>query len=120
MKLKGLPAGIELRRGRGKRHLFLDLENKPPGLKDFIAMVDQSRRLGKFVILDVNPQRRRIGVGTKWVRWFEEYAKQLGAIIIVGKVFPGSEGFWTKMGYELEQPKAVGHMLRMKRILSER
>ena len=120
IKSQSLPAGLELRRGRGRRHLFLDLENKPPGLKDFIAVVDPNREFGKLVILEVDPQKRRLGVGTKWVRWFEKYAKRLGAIVIVGRVFPGTEGFWTKLGYELEKPKVAGSMLRMKRILSER
>jgi|GEM_PF-2633152 len=119
MNSEALPGGVQITRGRGRRHLFLDLENKPEGLKDFKAVLEPRKRLGRIVVLEIDQLKRRCGVGTKWVQWFESYSKRFGVVEIIGKVFPGTEDFWIGLGYKLNPPKVAGNMLRMRKILAE-
>lgn len=68
-------------------------------------------KVAKLNYVKVKPSMRDEGVGGSEVKKFEDWARSNGADRVEIDVYKTAEGFWRKMGYDIEKdfPVINGH-----------
>jgi GNAT superfamily N-acetyltransferase len=66
----------------------------------FMASIWVSKKTARIEMIDIAPSERRKGHGKRLATWFTDFARRMGADEVKGEAIPGSEEFWTGIGWD--------------------